>query len=134
MTWHYFLFIYLFIHFFFLRYSRRFSYIKRWQATIKHYLDFESANHNHDTIAFKNQWFNTKRATKLCFAQTVFSSIPCLFCILNFNVILTRLNNICITDFLSKCYLWFCSYFIKAICKFVKTWNLYNKNLYNGSE
>ena len=35
---------------------------------------------------------------------------------------------ICINHNLSQCYLWFCSYLLKAICKFVKTWNLCNKN------
>ena len=38
-----------------------------------------------------------------------------------FGFILTKPHDIHTNHCLSKCHLWFCSYFIKAICKFVRT-------------
>ena len=54
---------------------------------------------------------------KLSFSFFVFSVVLCLFCILNFDIILIRLRNSYVNHYLSKCHQQFCSYFLKAICK-----------------
>ena len=53
----------------------------------------------------------------LDFPLFVFSIVPCLFCTLNFDVILIILHSNSLNQFLIKCHPWFCSRFIKTICK-----------------
>ena len=64
-------------------------------------------------ILFNTGWFKPVTSTYF-FAKLLSHTLLCLFCFFEF---WCRLNKT------SKCHLWFCSYFIKAICKFVKTWS-----------
>ena len=68
-----------------------------------------------NTGLYKSAIF-TYSLEKLDFSPSVFSIVLCLFRVLNFDVILIRLDNI-LNHCLSKCHLLFCSQFVRTICK-----------------